>query len=192
MRVLTLAISTLYSFLTAFFSQSGLMRVLTLAISTLYSFLTAFLIIGLFALLSTMNTRVLKSSIFFMADSVVRGYLIKRYWSSLLVLFTLLRGYFGFLLSLSVLGRLKWTDVLIFRLFLSCFPRTTVFFALKALAFTTPESAFTGTGAFFSSFAGTALAAGFLAFGLCLWLLQHLNLLSLVQVLSSLPLQEQL
>merc|ERR1719422_3014086 len=167
MRVLTLAISTLYSFLTAFFSQSGLMRVLTLAISTLYSFLTAFLIMGLLALLSTMNTRGLKSSIFFMADSVVRGYLIKRYWSSLLVLFTLLRGYFGFLFSLSVLGRLKWTDVLIFRLFLSCFPRTTVFFALKALslAFTTPESALTGTGAFFSSFAGTALAAGFLAFG---------------------------
>lgn len=38
-----------------------------------YSFLTACLTCGLFALLSTMNTRVLLSSIFFMADSVVRG-----------------------------------------------------------------------------------------------------------------------
>ena len=59
------------------------MRVLTLATSMLYNFLTACLIIGLFARLSTIKTKVLLSSIFFMADSVVRGYLIKAYWSNL-------------------------------------------------------------------------------------------------------------
>lgn len=57
--------------------------VLTLATSMSYNFLTAILIIGLLARLSTMKTRVLLSSIFFMADSVVRGYLIRQYWSSL-------------------------------------------------------------------------------------------------------------
>lgn len=50
-----------------------LTNVLTFATSMSYNFLTASLTCGLFDLLSTMNTRVLLSSIFFMADSVVRG-----------------------------------------------------------------------------------------------------------------------
>ena len=41
-----------------------------------YSFLTADLIWCLFALMSQMKTRVLLSSIFFMADSVVKGCLM--------------------------------------------------------------------------------------------------------------------
>jgi len=51
------------------------MRVLTLAAWTSYSFLTASLIWRLFDLMSTMNTSVLCSSIFFIADSVFKGLL---------------------------------------------------------------------------------------------------------------------
>ena len=43
--------------------------------------LTAALICLLFAFKSTMNTKVLLSSIFFIADSVVNGYLMTRYLS---------------------------------------------------------------------------------------------------------------
>lgn len=56
--------------------SSYLIRVLTFATSISYSFLTACLIWCLFALTSTMNTSVLLSSIFFMADSVVNGNLM--------------------------------------------------------------------------------------------------------------------
>jgi hypothetical protein len=45
--------------------------------------LMASLMAGLLALRSVMNTRVLWSSIFFMADSVVNGYLITVYWFNL-------------------------------------------------------------------------------------------------------------
>lgn len=57
-------------------SPSYLINVLTLATSMSYSFFTACLIWCLFALTSTMKTRVLLSSIFFIADSVVKGNLI--------------------------------------------------------------------------------------------------------------------
>lgn len=60
-----------------------LIRVLTLATSMSYSFLTACLIWCLLALTSTMNTSVLLSSIFFMADSVVKGNLMMAQWSNL-------------------------------------------------------------------------------------------------------------
>ena len=53
-----------------------LIKVLTLEASMSYSFFTDALIWGLLALTSTMNTRVLLSSIFFMADSVVKGCLM--------------------------------------------------------------------------------------------------------------------
>lgn len=53
-----------------------LMRVLTLEASISYNFFTEALICGLLALTSTINTSVLLSSIFFMADSVVKGCLI--------------------------------------------------------------------------------------------------------------------
>jgi len=46
-----------------------------------YSWRTASLIWRLLAEMSTMKTRVLLSSIFFMADSVVSGYLMVRYLS---------------------------------------------------------------------------------------------------------------
>merc|ERR1712086_647672 len=65
----------------AFFLPSGLMSVLTLAHWTSYKDLTASLIFSLVALMSTMKTRVLISSIFFMADSVVSGYLMTAYLS---------------------------------------------------------------------------------------------------------------
>ena len=52
------------------------MRVFTFATSMSYNLLTAALIFGLVARVSHTNTKVLLSSIFFMADSVVKGYLI--------------------------------------------------------------------------------------------------------------------
>jgi|EP00953_Heterococcus_sp_UTEX-ZZ885_P018537 hypothetical protein len=54
--------------------------------------------------MSTMKTSVLLSSIFFMADSVVKGYLITLYLSSFVKLGTALRTYFGVRASLRVLG----------------------------------------------------------------------------------------
>lgn len=53
-----------------------LIRVLTLEASISYNFFTEALICGLLALTSTINTSVLLSSIFFIADSVVKGCLI--------------------------------------------------------------------------------------------------------------------
>jgi hypothetical protein len=50
-------------------------------------------------------TSVLLSSIFFMADSVVRGYLMTRYLSILFSLGMDLRGYTGCRIFFSVLGR---------------------------------------------------------------------------------------
>merc|ERR1712156_994782 len=99
-----------------------------------------------------------------MADSVVKGYLMVAYWSSLLTLFTLLRGYLGFLGSLKVLGLLNVAVVLTLRDFLSWTPLKTFFLAFKALslAFTTPAFALAGAAAL----AGAgALAAGFFALG---------------------------
>ena len=66
-------------------SNNHLMRVLTLATSMSYNCLTACLICGLLARTFTMNTSVLLSSIFFIADSVVRGFLIIEYLSSFTV-----------------------------------------------------------------------------------------------------------
>ena len=70
-----------------------------MATSTSYIFLTAALIFGLLALISTMKTRVLLSSIFFMADSVVNGCLMVENWSSLGAAADDLVGHFGFLNS---------------------------------------------------------------------------------------------
>merc|ERR1712025_1158212 len=62
---------------------------------------------GLVARTSTMKTRVLLSSIFFMADSVVSGYFRMQYWSSLLVLGIDLRGYLGSRALMRVFGLWK-------------------------------------------------------------------------------------
>merc|ERR1719281_2111509 len=91
----------------AFFLPSGLMRVLTFWHCTSYSCLTASLILSLEALMSTMKTSVLISSIFFMADSVVKGYLITAYLSILVMPATDFLGYFGSRFLMSVLGLKK-------------------------------------------------------------------------------------
>jgi hypothetical protein len=59
------------------------MRVLTLATLMSYNFLTEALIWCLLALMLTRKTKVLLSSIFFIADSVVRGCLMML-WASIL------------------------------------------------------------------------------------------------------------
>jgi hypothetical protein len=82
-----------------------LIKVLTFFAWMSYIFLTAALIFFLSALRSTMKTRVLLSSIFFIADSVVRGYFRIWYWSSLFLPGALTLGYFGSLGFFSVFGR---------------------------------------------------------------------------------------
>ena len=67
--------------------------------------LTADLIFALVARTSTMNTSVLLSSIFFIADSVVSGNLRIWYESSLLTRGTERREYFGLRSRRSVFGR---------------------------------------------------------------------------------------
>ena len=83
---------------------------LTLAVLISYMRRTASVICRLFARVSTMKTSVLLSSIFFIADSVVSGYLRMEYWSSGLVLGTDLREYLGLRSSLSVFGRWNFVE----------------------------------------------------------------------------------
>ena len=86
------------------------MSVLTLAVLISYMRRTASVICRLFARMSTMKTSVLLSSIFFIADSVVSGYLRIAYWSSGLTFGTDLREYLGLRSSRRVFGR--WNFVL--------------------------------------------------------------------------------
>merc|ERR1711935_226404 len=88
----------------AFFRPSGRTSVLTLAVLISYMRRTASVIWRLFARVSTMKTRVLLSSIFFIADSVVSGYLRMAYESSGLTFGTDLREYFGVRSSRRVFG----------------------------------------------------------------------------------------
>merc|ERR1712195_349457 len=88
----------------AFLLPSGLTRVLTLAVLISYMRRTASVICRLFARVSTMKTRVLLSSIFFMADSVVNGNFRIWYWSSLLTRGTERRRYLGLRSRRSVFG----------------------------------------------------------------------------------------
>ena len=85
-------------------------KVLTFDVLISYMRRTASVICLLLARVSTMKTSVLLSSIFFIADSVVRGYLRIWYWSSLFSLGTDRREYLGLRCSLRVLGR--WNLVL--------------------------------------------------------------------------------
>merc|ERR1719265_458036 len=64
---------------------------------------------GFVALRSTRKTRVLISSIFFMADSVVTGAMMMRYLSSLSVWMAVLLGYFGSRAFCGVFGLKKCT-----------------------------------------------------------------------------------
>merc|ERR1712194_880307 len=91
----------------AFFFPSGRISVFTRAHFTSYIALTASLILVLVAWMSTMNTRVLISSIFFIADSVVTGYRMMRCLSILSSLLVERRGYLGVLCLMSVFGLKK-------------------------------------------------------------------------------------
>ena len=88
-----------------------LIRVLTFAAWISYNFLTASLICFLFAVSPTMKTKVLLSSIFFIADSVVRGNLMISYAFEVSPCLVRSGETFGFLANLSVLGLKKWTFV---------------------------------------------------------------------------------
>eukprot|EP00448_Togula_jolla_P011657 CAMPEP_0170606760 /NCGR_PEP_ID=MMETSP0224-20130122/20688_1 /TAXON_ID=285029 /ORGANISM="Togula jolla, Strain CCCM 725" /LENGTH=137 /DNA_ID=CAMNT_0010931871 /DNA_START=240 /DNA_END=653 /DNA_ORIENTATION=- len=129
------------------------MRVLTLAHCTSYIAFTASLILGLVALMSTRNTSVLISSIFFIADSVVTGHWMIRYLSSLSRLLQDFLGYFGSFLFCLVLGLKKCTLVRTFRTFFTVEPFT----ALATLpAFLEATAFLLSPSAFFSAF-GIAL-----------------------------------
>lgn len=112
-----------------------LIKVLTFFAWMSYIFFTASFIFFLSARMSTRKTRVLLSSIFFIADSVVRGQCRIWYWSSLFLPGALMRGYLGFLSFFNVLGRWKVTFVLIlFDFFLKVDPDLTTLAALIAWA----------------------------------------------------------
>lgn len=104
----------------ASFLPSGLKRVLTLATPVSQNFFTSCLIWCLLASASTMNTSVLFSFIFFMVDSVVRGNLMMRQWSSLFLLCMLFGGDLGCLWSSRVLGPWRMGDMWIGSSFCGC------------------------------------------------------------------------
>lgn len=92
-------------------SKTYRIRVLILTVSTSYSFLRACLIWRLLDLTLTMKTRVLFSSIFFMALSVFRGYRTILLKSRAGPWLTDTRGYLGDRDSWRVLGRWKVAEV---------------------------------------------------------------------------------
>ncbi|GIL91774.1 hypothetical protein Vretifemale_19371, partial [Volvox reticuliferus] len=98
---------------------------------------TASLICFLLALRSTMNTRVLLSSIFFIADSVVSGYLRTAYWSSFWRDGVLILGYLPSRVRFRVLGRWNTTEYRGFRLLLNP-PFLTALAAFAATALASP------------------------------------------------------
>jgi hypothetical protein len=95
----------------SFLDKAYLIMVLICTTSTSYNFFRASLIWRLLALTSTMKTRVLFSSIFFMALSVLSGWMMtleasRRGWCGID-----LRGYLGARDRVRVLGRWKEVDV---------------------------------------------------------------------------------
>src|SRR5260370_38510815 len=92
-------------------SKAYRIRVLILAACTSYNFFTASLICLLFARISQMKTRVLCSSIFFIADSVLRGDIMARYGSIRAPWGMDFRGYLGLRGRRRVRGRRKETGV---------------------------------------------------------------------------------
>lgn len=113
-------------------NNSYLIKVLTFDTLMSYNFFTASLIEDLFERISTINTSVLFSSIFFIDDSVVSGYLIIENWSSLLVFGADFLGYKPALCSLSVFGRWKCTEVRTLVFFTDFTPFAAAFLAFKA------------------------------------------------------------
>merc|ERR1719353_850050 len=123
----------------AFFFPSGRISVFTFCAVTSYIDAIASLMWRLLARVSTMNTSVFSSSIFFIADSVVSGYFA-----------IALRGYIGFRACFSVFGRKKCT-------FLRTFD---CFFAMDFLTILVVAFAFATLVAFSAGF-GAGLAFGF-------------------------------
>merc|ERR1719333_1047762 len=141
----------------AFFFPSGRMSVFTLAAATSYISATALLIWLLLARVSTMNTRVFSSSIFFIADSVVSGYLMILNLSSSGFFAIALRGYIGFRACFSVFGRKKCTFL---RTFVCFFAIDFFTIFVVAFAFATFVAFSAGFGAgFAAAFFGSAFAA---------------------------------
>jgi hypothetical protein len=121
----------------------------------------------LLALMFTMKTKVLLSSIFFIADSVVRGCLMMLWASILLRLGIDFLGYLGFLAGRKVLGRWKCTDVRTFLILVPWVPLTIFFcirWALWAALCGTLVLVFS-TGAAAGFFSTVFLGTGFLALG---------------------------
>merc|ERR1719254_214591 len=108
------------------------MSVFTFAHFTSYNSFTASLIRTFVALMSTKNTSVLISSIFFMADSVVTGHWMMRYLSIRSRVSTDFIGYFGSRFLIKVFGLKKCTLVRVFFTFLVTAPFT-AFATLPAL-----------------------------------------------------------
>jgi len=116
----------------AFLRPFGVIKVLTFSASTWYILLTASLICFLLALTSQIKTRVLSSSIFFMADSVLSGNLRMLYWSTELTFGTETLGYFGLRARRRVFGLLKEVEVIIFLVALALTPLRAAFLAAAA------------------------------------------------------------
>lgn len=144
------------------FAEAYLIKVLTLQTLMSYSFLTAVLIWCLLAFKLVMKTKVLLSSIFFIADSVVNGCLMILWASIRLREGVDFLGYLGVLAGLKVLGLLKCTLVRTFLTRVPWVPLTVFFWTFWAL-----RTAL--AGAFFSSDAGAFSAVffgtGFLPLG---------------------------
>jgi hypothetical protein len=88
--------------------KTHLIKVFTLAAVISYNFLTASLICFLLAVNPTMNTKVLFSSIFFMAVSVVKGNLIMSYALDVSAdLYDAIGRTLGFLANFKVFGLKK-------------------------------------------------------------------------------------
>ena len=126
-----------------------------------YNFLTADLIWCLLAFKLVIKTKVLLSSIFFIADSVVKGCLIILWASIRFLEATDFLGYLGFLAGLKVFGLLKWTEVRTFLTLVPWVPLTIFFWTFWAF-WIDFEGAFlsSDTEAFSAGFFGT----GFLPF----------------------------
>merc|ERR1719506_2541533 len=108
----------------------------------------------LLARVSTMNTSVFSSSIFFIADSVVSGYLMILNLSSSGFFAIALRGYIGFRACFSVFGRKKCTFLRTFDCFFAMDFLTilVVAFAFAAALGSAFAAAF--AAAFFGAMAG--------------------------------------
>merc|ERR1719488_408210 len=137
----------------AFFLPCGRISVFTFCAVTSYIDAMASLMWRLLARVSTMNTSVFSSSIFFIADSVVSGYRMILNLSSSGFFAIALRGYIGFRACFSVFGRKKCTFLRTFVCFFAI-----DFFTIFVVAFAFATFVASAFGCAF----GSAFAAAFL------------------------------